>query len=543
MMISKLLVRYGAPSLGALLPFALGACPKVSSPGEAAQSLSTAAGKSSVVDGVLTSENASPSASGELPPEPMAAANPPPPAGVAPEGSGLAIVEPTPEPLSPPPLRAPPRMPALPSLPPPAKYPKQVALPRSPDIAECGAVWSGTEYVPMECIDPSARLGAGKAAKVVVPYDRMRQPPETLPKIVDHRADGTEGPVRRQGSVPICTAMAFTAALDHAYARWTGQPGSFSVMQVWARYHARQEHIAAGNNVGALLASETEWPYDPKEARSYVACAPKHPSENPCGQAPDLNKLSVLDSRAVAQITQVEAIAPGQLDVLREKLAAGQDVVVAINLPTLAVAGEPGSKYMVGQAKDPNAKPKGSHQIVLAGYAMTPNGTYYLVHNSFGMKWGDQGYAWLHEDYLKAYSSDNLMVIPDVEPVQVHLLRSRARGEVTAACAPAQAPDSISGHCAGVCADGSPRHNNVCADANGECPSGMVNLTGECLMAAPKSAGMDTTSGVKWACGPGGCAYEFAHGALGCNETLCAVSCPAPSFRLATMTKGLVCVE
>jgi hypothetical protein len=466
-------------------------------------------------------------------------------APVAAQVGGIVIRQPTPAPIPAPGLHGPLAMPSLPALPPPNKYPRSSHLPRGSDTEECGSVWSGTEYVPMECIDPEAHGSNARAAKVVIPYNLMRQPPETLPRIVDHRADGTEGPVRKQGSVPICTAMAFTAALDHAYARWTGQPGDFSVMQVWARYHKHEEQKAAGNNVGALLASEADWPFDPRVARSYGHCHGKVPTyDKPCDELPDADKLRSLDARPLAQITQVEMIAPNQLDVLREKLAGGQDAVLAIKMPTYATAGEPGSKYMIGAAKDPNAKLKGSHEVVLAGYAMTPNGNYYLVHNSFGTKWGDQGYAWLHESYMTAYSSDNLIVIPDVEPVLVEQLRARANGQLTAICAAGQAPDSISGMCAGLCPDGSPRHNNVCAlDGSRDCPSGMVNLTGECLMSAPRSAGSDPTSGVGWACGPGGCAYAIPSGRLGCREAACAVSCPAPSFRLATMNNGLVCVE
>jgi hypothetical protein len=561
MMMDKHFYRCALLLSAVILPVALMACHRVSSPSEAMQLGAGTAGERATLEAVPGSAS-EPTAIAPAPLDPSVVAatsavvypittpiaSPTAPTAAAaalPQTGALVILQPTPDPLPPPPLRAPTAMPALPTLPPPNKDPRGGSLPRRSDTEECGEVWSGTEYVPMECIDPSAHTGNARAAQVVIPYERMRQPPEALPKIVDHRSDGTEGPVRKQGSVPVCTAMAFTAALDHAYARWTGQPGAFSVMQVWARYRTHDEREAVGNNVGALLGSEADWPYDTHEAASFGHCNSRVSTpEKPCDQAPDPEKLRLLDSRAVARITQVETLAANRLDILREKLAGGQDVVIAIRMPTLATAGEPGSRYMVGLAKDPNAKLKGTHQVVLAGYAMTPNGNYYLVHNSFGPKWGDQGYAWLHEDYMRAYSGDSLMVIPDVEPVQVAKLRARARGQLTATCATREAPDSISGMCAGICPDGSPRHNNVCADdASRACPSGMVNLTGECFMAAPRSAGADATSGVSWACGPGGCSYQIPRNRLGCNETECAISCPAPAFRLATLARGLVCVE
>ena len=383
-----------------------------------------------------------------------------------------------------------------------------------------------------------------KAARVVIPYDKMRPHAEALPNIVDHRADGTEGAVRRQ-SGPQCTAFAFTAALDHAYARWTGQPGNFSVMQVWARYHRKMERAAANSNVGDSLASEPDWPYDGKLANSWLPC-PTDPSQKApgpeCGKSPDADKLGSLEKNAVAEITNVEAIPADKFEVLREKLAAGQDVIVALKLESFATAGEPGAKYVVGVKDKPDPKhPGAAHVVLLAGYANTPNGYYYLVHNSFGTKWGDSGYAWLHEELIKAYWNDSTMAIPDLEPKEV--TERRAHGKLSEKCDKGKAPDSISGMCASKCADGSPRHNNVCALDKKECPAGMVNLTGECLMAGPKSSGKDDKSGVKWDCGPGGCAYEIPKDKLECKERECAMSCPAPTFRLATMQKQLVCVE
>jgi hypothetical protein len=276
-----------------------------------------------------------------------------------------------------------------------------------------------------------------------------------------------------------------------------------------------------------------------------MAC-PKDPNKKQpaaCAKPVDTDKLKSLDSKAVAEITQIEVIPTSQFEVLREKLAAGQDATVALHLQSYATAGEPGAKYMVGMAKDPNAKFAGGHQVLLAGYANTPNGYYYLVHNSWGPKWGDGGYAWIHEELIKAYWNDKIIVIPDLEPIQVAERRARAHGKLTARCEKGKVPDSISGQCAGKCPDGSPRHNNVCADDKKECPNGTVNLTGECVLAAPKGKGTEDKNQVKWECGAGGCSYEIPKDKLDCKEKECAVSCPSPAFRLATTPKGLACVE
>ncbi len=40
--------------------------------------------------------------------------------------------------------------------------------------------------------------------------------------------------------------------------------------------------------------------------------------------------------------------------------------------------------------------------MLIAGYTIQPNGTYYLIHNSWGETWADRGYAWIHEKTLKS---------------------------------------------------------------------------------------------------------------------------------------------
>ena len=453
---------------------------------------------------------------------------------------GVAVNPAGAAPIAPPPLRRVVTVPALPALPSPASYPKVAAPAGGPDIEGCGQVWTGAQWVPISCMAP--RLGARprRAAEVVIPYDRMLPPVAQLPQVVDHRADGTEGPMRKQGG-PLCTAFSFTSALDHAWARWTGSPGNFSVMQVWGRYYHKSNEQAGFANVGEVVSNETDWPYDNSIADTWRDC---HGDEKPgvkCAQPVDQARLGDLDGRAVAVITKVEVIPASQVDVLKEKLAAGHDVVLQIKMPSLQTAGTPGQTYLLGTPRK-NGKPGPNHAILLSGYAMTPNGTYYLVHNSFGPQWGDQGYAWLHEDFLKAYWSDHLVTIPSVEPLSVARLHADAQNGLSRACDGDQVPDSISGLCTSRCPDGSPRHNNICANSVAECPGGMVNLTGECLLAAPTGSGSDPR-GIRWSCGPGGCAYWMPKGVLNCSQGACAVSCPAPDFRLATTPRGFVCVD
>jgi hypothetical protein len=526
------------PCVAALLPVVIGACyteeppnaPSVTAPQQ-------------VVVGVAAPPAVAPPAPVTTPVAPPLAQGP----AVTPGTAALALViqPPTADPLAPPALSRPLAAITLPNLPHPSKYPKLPAAPFAQNVTDCGALWTGVEWVPTECLDDDSLNGAGRAARVVIPYTLMKPAATAMPPLVDHRAEGMEGPMRRQLGDQ-CTAFAFTAALDHAYARWTGKPGAFSVMEVWGRYHRTSEAGATEGNIGDSIGGEDDWPYDAPSASSWRPC-PKPPykaaAPGTCAQPVDRAKLSAIEANPIAEITQVEVIPRGHMDVLKEKLAAGQDVVVGIRLHSFATGGDPGAKYLVADEAGKPKEGKHGHQVLLAGYAVTPNGTYYLIHNSHGVKWGDDGYGWMHEDVLRAYAVSQDMFVVDVQPREIAKRRLRPDGALNAKCAAGMAQDSISGACAAKCADGSPRRNDVCALARNDCPAGSVNLTGSCVIAAPTSSGLDRASRVAWSCGPGGCSYDVPGGALNCRDAVCGVSCPAPVFRLATMASGLACVE
>ena len=145
----------------------------------------------------------------------------------------------------PPPLRAPhPPVPALPDLPAlanhddPGQKPGAITL----NLGKCKGVWDGTQISATGCGGVLHLLGSDDdGANALV--SRKVLPPPTIgfPAVVDHRAEGTEGAVRNQGSSPACTAFAATAAIDHAIARWLGTPGHTSVMEFWSRYHTPYE--------------------------------------------------------------------------------------------------------------------------------------------------------------------------------------------------------------------------------------------------------------------------------------------------------------
>jgi len=464
------------------------------------------------------------------------------PAQVAPKDSSAV--------KAPPPLRVTKvAIPALPDLPSLQNHEPAQAVPMEVRLGavagNCKGVWNGIEVVARSCAK-SALYGSNKqGATPLISHTTLRGGPKVppiLPAVVDHRADGTEGAIRNQSTVPACTAFAEAAAIDHAIARWTQKPPNVSVMEIWSRYHTAIEQNAINSNVTQPMCAETDWPFAIPEATSWLPCDEvSNPKKYGCGQPVDQAKLTKAQSKVVGTLTRVVFLQQPDSIALRTIIAAGQDVIVTMTIPdSFAPKGNAGSRYIPHYETVQNQDV--GHAMLLAGYANFAHGTYFLIHNSWGTGWGDGGYAWIHEATVAKWTREYLVV--DAEPAVKDASQRpvRARGETT--CEGDLVPDSIRGACAPRCPDGSPRHDGVCAAAKSPCPNGYVNLTGTCVIAAPSTSGTDPKTGIAWKCGPGGCSYDLPRGVdPSCTGNTCKASCPAPDYRIATQGNQLTCVE
>jgi hypothetical protein len=444
--------------------------------------------------------------------------------------------------------RAAPPLPALPDLPilekqeQGTKLPFGIVLPRRTGSSPCGGqIWNGNDLVATPCAENGLLFGReDSGARELVSSKLLKANTAALPRIVDHRFVGLEGPIRDQRSSPACTAFSLAAAIDHAVARWTGKPSNVSAMEIWSRYRSPNARKAIGSNIGQALTSESGWPFDERTAKGWVACdngGGKPPKEG-CGLLPDAKRVASAKADPAVTLTDVTYLTDPDVDDLREHLAAGDDIVISLDLPPVfAPTGRAGARYVPHWL---TAEPEGGHAVVLAGYASLAHATYFLLHNSWGPGWGDGGYAWIHATTVMKHMREALVV--DAEPVLKDAAKlRRVRGAYT--CDASLVPDSIRGTCTPVCPDGSPRSDGACAVA-GHCGPGLVNLTGVCVVAAPTARGNDPKTGISWACGPGGCAYDVPRRSNpDCKGATCKASCPAPIFRIAEVGDDLTCVE
>lgn len=424
-------------------------------------------------------------------------------------------------------------------------------------LSGCGEVNVGGEIIPMDC----RTSGYGFipwAARAILPDSIFRLSPAhagaaALPQSVDHRVEGLEGPVRNQRNVGACTAFSFAAAVDHALARNAGRPGFVSAMHVWSRYHAPSMEMAAAGNRKKPITSEETWPYTPENmtmACSWVAkdkCKPSCVSsgscpctmhESSCGQPVDFERSSWADSRPVAEVTTITEVNPNKSS-LMEALAKGQDLWIAMACDSDAFHSFVTRDGLNAIIPDfDGTRTRCGHAMLISGYRVTPNGAYFLLHNSWGEAWGDRGYAWIHETTL--LNNINNAYTVDAEPIGPS--KTPPRNETPTQCPDGLLPDSITAQCAPACPDGSARHNAVCADSS-QCPAGYVNLSGECVVAAPTMRGLDPASNIRYNCAPGGCSYVVPFGLGGCFLPWCTVSCSSPKFELAVDGASLACVE
>ena len=191
-------------------------------------------------------------------------------------------------------------------------------------------------------------------------------------------------PVRDQGRRPTCLAFAASAAHRAAH----GYPNE--LCPEWLYYHAtRRDGLRPdqGSTIEATCA------VIPTEGQPDEGFWPYRLDTNPMPYRPPSGTPTVMRCDTGQR--------NGETERWRNELDAGRPVTIAlfISLAFYAPAGFAGSEAVMGNDSEPIDTAL-VHAVVLAGHGDLRGEPHFLVRNSWGLKWGWAGHAWLPETYL-----------------------------------------------------------------------------------------------------------------------------------------------
>jgi hypothetical protein len=305
---------------------------------------------------------------------------------------------------------------------------------------------------------------------------------KVLPHMVDHRKVGTEGPVMNQAQVGCCSAFSLASSLNNAVRR-QNKSDAISPMHIWAHYFTPGMSPASTKNQGRPLAVLSLWPYDEvvacKISQEEDACEQYYhvQKELPPWEPAIKQKLDDADAHGSWKLTSVTCVtgtlcsstAPtGTSDpaIVAAYLATGTDLWAAMWIDEQAwyhPANATIPDYTVPADAIANGTGEG-HGVSFSGYDWSSGTLRFLVHNSWGETWGDQGYAWISEAMVQKYLQQAYKVTVE------DLTSAPARpGELNALtdddCPEDQLVDSVTGKCASICPGDVRQADGKCAVA------------------------------------------------------------------------------
>jgi hypothetical protein len=285
---------------------------------------------------------------------------------------------------------------------------------------------------------------------------------DAAPDAVDHRKDGTEGPIKDQGQVGSCTSFSLSSAMDNAILRQNSNDATSS-LHIWSHYGFPQMRAAGDGNLNKPIAVWAVWPYDERLACELDQdgdgdCGPYQPPVTEGGAASDpavQADIKNADSKGTWRVTEYDAIGTDP-DSIAALLSTGADVWFSMDI---------GMSWMNPNGDtiadwDANSI-DGGHAILFAGYRHVNGKRQFLVHNSWGKEWGDNGFAYISEAMVSQFLRDAYKVV--VSNGSQPPPPSNPNALTDDDCGADQLVDSVTGQCANMCPDDSRPANGQCS--------------------------------------------------------------------------------
>lgn len=203
-----------------------------------------------------------------------------------------------------------------------------------------------------------------------------------LPDFVDWRLQDRVTAVKDQGHCGSCWAFSAIGAIEGQYQRASGKLVSLSEQQlVDCSFDFGNEGCNGGLMDNAFRYVKKAGGVDTEKDYPYVSGVTQEPNDN----------CSFNAAGAVAKVTGLVDIPSGKEELLKEALAYNGPISVAINAGPLSFM-----MYHEGIYDDPDCRGGSeslNHGVLLVGYGHENGIPYWLIKNSWGTGWGENGYV------------------------------------------------------------------------------------------------------------------------------------------------------
>jgi predicted secreted protein len=220
--------------------------------------------------------------------------------------------------------------------------------------------------------------------------------------------------VKDQQAAGVCWSFAISSIMDNA-ARRAGRADVFAPLHIISN---DEWNLLWTQGAGHTIVAEGSWPYDPHKACEldrYTA------NEQYCSSAYNVTPGSWnSDPPLVAQRAQAESLGafkiiafhplkkqPASIDEIVDVLAGGQAIFADVDINIGAWSY---SRGFDATGLIPDWEGDGGHAVEIAGYRTVSGQRQFLVHNSWGVSWGDGGYAWISEKMMRERLQEGFVV-------------------------------------------------------------------------------------------------------------------------------------